>query len=140
FAVLAAVWLQRTVYGRHLLAAGANPEAARLAGVPTRRVLVTAFVTSGAFAALAAVCSVARNVHGNPGDGELLELQTIAAVVVGGVSLQGGRGSLWLAVLGVLTLGMLEKVLALNGVPSHWRLCVQGCIILIAVLLQERRP
>ncbi len=82
---------------------------------------------------------VARNVQGNPSAGELLELQTIAAVVVGGVSLQGGRGSLWLALIGVLTLGLLEKVLALNGVPSHWRLCIQGLIILAAVLMQERR-
>lgn len=138
-AVAAAIWLQRTVFGRHLLAAGANAEAARLSGVPVRRVLLLSFVASGAFAALAGVCLVTRNVHGNPSAGELLELQTIAAVVVGGVSLQGGRGSVWLAILGVLTLGMLEKVLALNGVPPHWRLVIQGCIILLAVLLQDRR-
>lgn len=138
-AVLAAVWLQRSVFGRHLVATGGNPEAARLSGVPTLRVLVTTYVLSGAFAALAAVCMVTRNVQGNPSAGELLELQTIAAVVVGGTSLQGGRGSLWLALLGVLILGFLEKVLAINGVASHWRLCIQGAIILLAVLMQERR-
>ncbi|MCR9246117.1 MAG: ABC transporter permease [bacterium] len=137
--VTVGVWLQRSVFGRHLLATGHNPEAARLAGVPTRRVLAATYVLSGVFAGLAGIVQVARNVQGNPSAGELLELQTIAAVVVGGVSLQGGRGNLWLAALGVLTLGLLEKVLALNGVPSHWRLVIQGFIILTAVLLQDRQ-
>lgn len=138
-AIAGGVLLQRSVFGRHLLATGDNAEAARLSGVPVRRVTIITYVLSGAFAALAGICMVARNVQGNPSAGVMLELQTIAAVVVGGVSLQGGRGSLWLAILGVLTLGLLEKVLALNGVPPHWRLCIQGCIILTAVLMQERR-
>ncbi|MFO1077412.1 MAG: ABC transporter permease [Planctomycetota bacterium] len=138
-AVTAAVWLQRSVFGRHLLATGGNPEAARLSGVATRRVLATTYVLSGVFAALAAVFQVVRNVQGDPSAGELLELQTIAAVVVGGTSLQGGRGSLWLAVLGVLTLALLDKVLSLNGLATHWRGCIQGVIILVAVLMQERR-
>lgn len=138
-AIAVAVWQQRSVFGRHLLATGGNAEAARLSGVPTARVLTWTYVLSGAGAGLASICHVARNVQGNPSAGELLELQTIAAVVVGGVSLLGGRGSVWLALLGVLTLGLLEKVLALNGVPTHWRLVLQGGIILAAVLLQDRR-
>ncbi|MCA8952816.1 MAG: ABC transporter permease [Planctomycetes bacterium] len=138
-AVVTAVWLQRSVFGRHLLATGANAEAARLSGVATGRVLTVTYVLAGVFAGLAGICQVARDVQGNPSAGELLELQTIAAVVIGGVSLQGGRGTLWLAILGVLILGLLEKVLALNGVPSHWRLVIQGAIILAAVLMQERR-
>lgn len=143
FAMLALVGsllLHRTVFGRHLLAVGDSPEAARLSGIAVRRVTVLAYLASGALAALAGICQVARDMQGNPAAGEMLELNTIAAVVVGGTSLRGGRGGLLLAVIGVLVIGYLEKVLAINGVPSHWRLCVQGVIILAAVLLQERRP
>ncbi len=140
FALAGSVLLHRTVFGRHLLAVGDNAEAARLSGVQVGRITTLAYVLSGLCAAMASVLQVARDVHGNPSAGEMLELQAIAAVVVGGTSLRGGRGGLVLAVLGVLTIGYLEKVLAVNGVPSHWRLCVQGAIILAAVLLQERRP
>lgn len=139
-AVAVGLWLQTAVYGRHLLAVGGNAEAAHMSGVPARQVVLWSYLGSGLCAGLAAVCQVARDVQGNPSAGELLELNAIAAVVVGGNSLRGGRGGPWLAVLGVLTIGYLEKVLALNGVPSHWRLCVQGAIILAAVLLQDRRP
>ena len=139
-AILGSVLLHRSVFGRHLLAVGGNAEAARMSGVEVRKVTLLAYVGSGVLAAIAGVCQVARDVQGNPSAGEMLELQTIAAVVVGGTSLRGGRGGLLLAVLGVLTIGYLEKVLALNGVPTHWRLCVQGVIILAAVLLQDRRP
>jgi ribose transport system permease protein len=139
-ALFGGVLLHRSVFGRHVLAVGGNPEAARLSGLDVPRITLLAYVGSGLCAALAGICQVARDVQGNPAAGEMLELNTIAAVVVGGTSLRGGRGGLLLAVLGVLTIGYLEKVLALNGVPSHWRLCVQGVIILAAVLLQERRP
>lgn len=138
-AVVGSVLLHRSVFGRHVLAVGGNPEGARLSGVAVTKITVLTYVGSGLLAAIAGICQVARDVQGNPAAGEMLELQTIAAVVVGGTSLRGGRGGLLLAVLGVLTIGYLEKVLALNGVPTHWRLCVQGAIILAAVLLQDRR-
>lgn len=138
-AVTGSVLLHRSVFGRHVLAVGGNPEGARLSGLAVAKITVLTYVGSGLLAAIAGICQVARDVQGNPAAGEMLELQTIAAVVVGGTSLRGGRGGLLLAVLGVLTIGYLEKVLALNGVPTHWRLCVQGAIILAAVLLQDRR-
>jgi ribose/xylose/arabinose/galactoside ABC-type transport system permease subunit len=100
---------------------------------------VLAYAACSALAALAGVCTVAREQHGDPGAGELLELETIAAVVVGGTSLLGGRGGIGLAVLGVLTIGYIQRILSINSVESHWRLVIQGGIILLAVLLQERR-
>jgi ribose transport system permease protein len=138
-AVLVWTGVRRTVLGRHVLALGGNEEAARLSGVATAAVKTATYAACGALAALAGICTTARDLHGNPGAGELLELQAIAAVVVGGTSLQGGRGGIGLAVLGVFTIGYIEKVLSINGVAHHWRLVIQGCIILAAVLFQTRR-
>ncbi|MBK8095619.1 MAG: ABC transporter permease [Planctomycetes bacterium] len=138
-AVVLVVWLRRSVFGRHLFAVGGNREAARLSGVPVQRVTILAYAACSGLAALAGVCQVARDVHGNPGAGELLELQSIAAVVVGGTSLLGGRGGPGLAVLGVLTIEYVGKILSISGVEQHWRLIITGAIILAAVLLQDRR-
>lgn len=131
--------LRRTVIGRHLRAIGGNAEAARLSGIATARVQVVSYVACAGLAGLAAICWVARDVQGNPGAGMMYELDAIAAVVIGGCSLQGGRGGAGLAAIGVFTLGYIDKVLSLNGVPDHWRLVTQGAIILAAVLLQDRR-
>lgn len=131
--------LRATVFGRHLRAIGGNREAARLSGVSTDRVQVLSYVLCSALAGVAAICWVARDVQGNPGSGSMYELDAIAAVVIGGCSLQGGRGGAGLAAVGVFTLGYIDKVLSLNAVPDHWRLVVQGAIILAAVLLQDRR-
>lgn len=138
-ATLAWVGVRRTVAGRHLLALGGNEEAARLSGVATTTVKTATYAACGALAAVAGICTTARDLHGNPGAGDLIELQAIAAVVVGGTSLLGGRGGIGLAVLGVFTIGYIEKVLSINGVEQHWRLVIQGCIILAAVLFQTRR-
>lgn len=139
FAMALIVWLRNSVAGRHLYAVGGNREAARLSGVPVQRVTILAYAACSGLAALAGICQVARDVHGNPGAGELLELQSIAAVVVGGTSLLGGRGGPGLAVLGVLTIEYVGKILSISGVEQHWRLIITGGIILAAVLLQDRR-
>ena len=138
-ALATGAWVRCTVAGRWLLAVGGNEEAARLSGIPVARVKVLAYALCGAFAGLAATAQAASDVQGNPGAGDMFELQAIAAVVIGGTHLRGGSGGVGLTLLGVLTIGYLDKIQSLNGVETHWRLVLQGAIILAAVLLQERR-
>lgn len=137
-ALVAFVALRRLVAGRHLLALGGNREAARLAGVPVRAVELGSYALCGACAGLAGVCLATLDIQGNPGAGEMYELEAIAAVAIGGTSLRGGRGGIGLCVLGVLIVGYIDKVLSINGLDRHWRLVVQGSIILLAVSLQDR--
>jgi ribose transport system permease protein len=138
-AALASFVVQRTVFGRHVLAVGGNEAASWLAGIAVRRVKLLAYTLCGALVAVAAVCQVARDRIGNPEAGTMYELRAIAAVVIGGTTLSGGRGGVWLTVVGVFTIGYIEKILSINNVQEHWRLVIQGAIIVLAVLLQERR-
>jgi len=136
---LAAVVLHHTVYGRHVYAIGGSEGAAHLAGIPVERAKVLTYALSGALAGLGAVLHVALARIGDPEAGAMFELEAIAAVVIGGTVLTGGRGGVLLSVVGVLTIGYIEKVLSINGVREHWRLMIQGAIIVVAVLLQRRR-
>jgi ribose/xylose/arabinose/galactoside ABC-type transport system permease subunit len=129
--------LERLRIGRHLYAVGGNAEAARLSGVPVRRVLVIAYALSGLFAALAGVCQAAQETHGDPETGMGYELSAIAMVVIGGTSLGGGRGSVSLTLIGCLTIGYLQKILSINAYTTETRLMLTGAIILCAVLLQR---
>jgi ribose transport system permease protein len=138
-AATAALALHRTRYGRHLLAVGGNEPAAVLAGIPVVRVKVATYLACGALAGLAAICHTAQSRLGDPEAGQMFELKAIAAVVIGGTALAGGRGGVLPTVIGVLTIGYIEKILSINGVREHWRLIVQGAIIIGAVLLQRRR-
>jgi ribose/xylose/arabinose/galactoside ABC-type transport system permease subunit len=131
--------VRNLVAGRWLYAVGGNEEASRLAGVPTARVKAGAYALCGAFAGLAGACQAVRDRQGNPGAGEMFELEAIAAVVIGGNSLRGGAGGVGLAAIGVLTVGYIDKILGINGMAYHWRLVVQGLIILLAVSFQDRR-
>ncbi|MBK8978983.1 MAG: ABC transporter permease [Planctomycetes bacterium] len=131
--------LHRMVYGRHVLAIGGNETAARLAGIPVVRQKLVTYVLCGTLAGLAACCHVAQSRLGDPEAGAMYELKAIAAVVIGGTSLMGGRGGVMLTVVGVLIIGYIEKILSINGAREHWRLVVQGGIIVAAVLLQRRR-
>ena len=138
-AALAAVLLHRTRYGRDILAVGGNEPAAHLAGIPVVRVKILTYLACGALAGLAAICHTSQSRIGDPEAGQMFELKAIAAVVIGGTSLAGGRGGVLPTVVGVLTIGYIEKILSINGVREHWRLIVQGAIIVVAVLLQRRR-
>ena len=138
-ATAAALVLHRTVFGRHVIAVGDNETAARLSGVPVVRTRLCTYVICGGCAGLAAVLQVAQSRLGDPEAGAMFELKAIAAVVIGGTALSGGRGGVLLTVVGVLTIGTIEKVLSMNGVREHWRLVVQGGIIVAAVLLQRKR-
>lgn len=131
--------LARHRWGRQLYAIGGNEEAARLSGVPVARAKFMAYVMSGVFAAVAGICQAAQEQQGDPEAGAGYELTAIAIVVLGGTSLMGGRGGVGLTLLGMLTVGYLEKILSINAVPESTRLILTGAIIVIAVLAQRSR-
>jgi ribose/xylose/arabinose/galactoside ABC-type transport system permease subunit len=129
--------LVATPFGRSVFAAGVGPRAAALAGVPVRRVRVQVYVLSGAAAGLAGVLLAAHLNSVQPGLGGGYELNAIAAAVLGGIALAGGRGSVWRAVLGALFLGILANGLQLLGVDPLWFQIVTGASILVAVALDR---
>lgn len=138
---VAVAWLalSRHRWGRYLYAIGGNEEAARLSGVPVVSAKAFAYVLSGVFAAVAGLCQAAQEQQGDPEAGAGYELIAIAMVVIGGTSLMGGRGGMGLTLLGVLTIGYLDKILSINAVPEAGRLMLTGIIIIAAVLTQRRR-
>ncbi len=136
-ALLAAV-ARLTRFGRSLFAAGGNPVAAELAGISTKRVTLTVFTMMGALYAIAGMILIAR-IDGAPPDGASpLELDAIAAAVIGGTSLAGGTGSVSGAVLGALLLASVNNGLDLVGVQSFWQLVATGSILILAVLADVR--
>lgn len=141
FAIVAAVgWvvLNRTTYGRRTLAVGGNAEAARLAGINVKRHIASLYVLLGATCGIAAVMIVARTTTGSSTHGQLYELDAIAAVVIGGTLLAGGRGTITGTVLGVLIFTTLTNVFTLNNLDTSTQAVAKGLIIVAAVLLQQR--
>jgi ribose transport system permease protein len=132
------VLLNRTTFGRRTFAVGGNAEAARLAGIRVQRHTVKLYVLSGVCCGIAAVMMMARTTTGSSTHGTLYELLAIAAVVIGGTLLIGGRGTIVGTVLGVLLLITLGNVFTLNNLTSSAQAVVQGVIIVAAVLLQTR--
>jgi ribose transport system permease protein len=130
--------LERLRIGRYLFAVGGSLEAARLAGVPVRATQLFAYAASGFFAALAGICQAAQERQGDPETGGGYELDAIAMVVLGGTSLAGGRGGMGFTVIGVLTLGYLQKILSLNAYSTEARLMLTGAILIASVLFQRR--
>jgi ribose transport system permease protein len=131
--------LSRTVFGRHLVAIGANEPAVRLAGIDTAIPRVAVFVLSGALAGLAAVFASARLGSADPNAGTGLELAAIAAVVIGGTSLSGGTGSVVGSLLGVLIIATLEAGLAQLGASEPLKRIVTGAAIIAAVAADALR-
>ena len=140
-AVFAIAWvlLMRTAYGRHVYATGGNREAAWLSGVRVRVVEFSVYAISGLTAGLAGVLVASRLNAGYPRAGEFYELDAIAAVVVGGTSLFGGRGSLWGTLAGAFFIGILNNGLNLFRVSSYDQLIVKGGVLLIAASLDRWR-
>ncbi|HLU63738.1 MAG TPA: ABC transporter permease [Protaetiibacter sp.] len=142
FFVLAAVvgWflLARTTYGRRTVAIGGNFEAARLAGLRVKRHTVSLYVLGGIAAGIAGVMILARTTAGSSTHGTLYELDAIAAVVVGGTLLVGGRGTIIGTVLGVLIFSTLTNVFTQNNLNISVQAVIKGIIIVVAVLLQQR--
>jgi ribose transport system permease protein len=135
---LAWLALEKHRWGRYLYAIGGNEAAAWFSGVPVVAVKTWAYVASGMFAAVAGICQAAQEQQGDPEAGSGYELIAIAMVVIGGTSLMGGRGGMGFTLLGVLTIGYLDKILSINAVPEAGRLVLTGVIIIVAVLTQKR--
>nr|WP_307835100.1 ABC transporter permease [Agromyces aurantiacus] len=138
--VAAAGWilLNRTTFGRRTIAIGGNPEAARLAGLSVRRHTIYLYALAGLTAGIAAVMILGRTTAGTSTHGTLYELDAIAAVVVGGTLLAGGRGTITGTVFGVLIFATLTNVFTQNNLSTSVQAVAKGVIIVIAVLLQQR--
>jgi ribose transport system permease protein len=137
-AALAGFMLKYTAFGRHVYAVGDNPEAARLSGLNTRRVIFLVYVISGVCAAISAMIIVARLTAGEPSAGTGYELDAIAIVVIGGTSLFGGEGGVRGTLVGAAIVAVIANLLNLLGVSPFSQQIVKGLIILGAVLLQRR--
>ncbi len=137
--ILAEVVLTRTVLGRQAIAIGTNEEAVRLAGVDTRRVKLTIFALSGLLAAVAGVMQVARLASADPNAGTGFELSAIAAAVIGGTRLMGGKGSAVNSSLGVVIMGVLATGLSQIGVQDPTKRLVTGGVIVLAVIADVYR-
>jgi ribose transport system permease protein len=131
--------LSRTVFGRYLVAIGTNEEAVRLSGIDPRPVKLAVFVLSGLFAAAAGIVYTARLASADPNAGIGFELSAIAAVVVGGTSLMGGRGSVLGSFLGVLVIAVLGSGLAQIGAQEPTKRLVTGLVIVAAVVADRYR-
>jgi ribose transport system permease protein len=133
------VLLNRTAYGRYVVAVGGNPDAARIAGINVQRIVFSVYVLSGLCVAVAAILLTGRLASASPVAGSLYELDAIAAVVIGGSSLAGGRATIVGTVLGVITFALIFNLLTLMDLPVEIQQITKGAIILAAVLIQRKR-
>jgi D-xylose transport system permease protein len=139
FATVGITWLllNRTVWGRNIYAIGSNEKGAYWAGVPIRQVKVTAYALMGLLSGLAAFLLSGRLNGADPNAGQLFELDAIAAVVIGGVSLKGGMGSVMGSLIGALTMATLNNGMDLMGISSFYQMVFKGIIIILAVSLDH---
>ncbi|MET1027336.1 MAG: ABC transporter permease [Dongiaceae bacterium] len=137
-AIIAAIVLYKTKFGRRCAAVGANEEVARYSGISVRTIRTTAFVIQGLCVGIAAICYVPRLGAATPTTGMLWELQVITAVVIGGTPLRGGSGRIWGTVCGAIILETIGNLMVLSDVVSEYLVAaVQGVIIIIAMLIQR---
>ena len=138
-AVIAVVWyaLTQTAWGRHVLATGNNIEAARLTGINTSRLLISVYVVAGLIYGIAALLVLGRSTVGDPQAGATDNLDSITAVVIGGTSLFGGRGSVIGTLIGALIVGVIRNGLTLSGVDALWQTFATGIIVVLAVAVDQ---
>lgn len=136
-ALLAGLLLGRSAFGRWLYASGGNERAAELSGVPVKRVQVSVYVLSGTCAAIAGLILSSQLTSAGPTAGTTYELTAIAAVVIGGAALTGGRGNVRGTLLGAFVIGFLSDGLVIIGVSSYWQTVFTGAVIVFAVLLNN---
>ena len=129
--------LRNTAPGRHVYAVGNNPEATRLSGIPTERVLLGVYVLAGLFYGIASTLAVARMGAGDPNAGQTENLDAITAVVLGGTSLFGGRGIILGTLVGALIVGVFRNGLTLMGVSSVYQILVTGVLVILAVATDQ---
>jgi fructose transport system permease protein len=135
--VLIWLWLRETAAGRHVYAVGNSPEATRLTGISTEKVLLGVYVMAGVFYGIAAMLSVARTGAGDPNGGQTENLDAITAVVLGGTSLFGGRGVILGSLVGALIVGVFRNGLTLIGVSSVYQVLVTGILVILAVATDQ---
>ena len=133
--LLAHIVMSRTTVGRYIYAVGGNPEAARLSGVPVKKILLWVYAGCGALAGLGGVIMASQFKSGDPKYGLMYELYVIAAVVVGGTSLSGGRGKVFGTLIGAFIIAVIQNGMNLTGVQSYTQKVVLGVVLLLAVLL-----
>jgi len=138
-AVIFWVVLTRTVLGRYVRAIGDNEQAARYSGLPIRRVKVWAYAMMGLLSGVAGVLYAAQTNQGDPNAGSGYELDVIAAVVIGGTSLSGGKGSITGTIVGTTIMGVLTNILGLNNIDSNVQMMTKAVIIILAVWVQKHR-
>ncbi|UCD51056.1 MAG: ribose ABC transporter permease [Phycisphaerales bacterium] len=135
--VAVAVLLKRTRFGRYIYAVGGNEAAAQLSGVNVKRVKLMVYTIAGALSAVGGLIVTSRLNSATPIAGEGFELDSIAAVVIGGTSLSGGKGSVLGTVLGALIIGVLNSGLVIMGVDPFWQTVIKGFVILLAVVVDR---
>ena len=134
---LVAFLLSGTTFGRRVYAVGNNPEAARLSGINTKRLLLYVYTVAGLFYGIAALLFVARTGVGDPNAGQTENLDAITAVVLGGTSLFGGRGVVLGTLVGALIVGVFRNGLTLMGVSSVYQVLVTGVLVILAVATDQ---
>ena len=138
--VVGAAWAMKNLSGgRQIYATGTDAEAARLAGIDPKRTTFRVFVLMGLLTGLAAVLNLVQSPQVQPNCGDGLDLKTIAAVVVGGVAISGGRGTMWGVLLGMLLLANVNPALTHFHQPPYWEKAIQGLVILLAVVADGLR-
>jgi len=130
-------WLRETGAGRHVYAVGNSPEATRLVGIPTTRVMLSVYVLAGVFYGIASLLAVSRTGVGDPNAGQTENLDAITAVVLGGTSLFGGRGVVLGSLIGAIVVGVLRNGLTLMGVSSVYQVLVTGILVILAVTVDQ---
>jgi ribose transport system permease protein len=138
-AVATSLLLRKTVFGRHVFALGSNPAAARLCGIPTRRLKILVFVLAGGFTGLAGIFQLSRLRLGDPTVAVGLELDIIAAVIIGGASLSGGSGTILGSIIGALIMSVLRNGSQQMGWPNYFQEIIIGLVIIVAVFLDRFR-
>jgi ribose transport system permease protein len=136
--VIAAIFItKKTKLGRYIYAIGGNEQAAKLSGIPINQVKIKVYAIAGALAALGGIIVASRLDSAQPNAGLSYELDAIAAVVIGGTSLSGGKGTIWGTVMGAIIIGVLNNGLVLLNVSPFWQQVVKGSVILIAVAIDK---
>jgi len=138
-AVLIHIMLNNTPFGRYIYALGGNEQAARISGVNTDRVKIGVYTLAGLLSGMAGLVVSSRVGSGQPGQGVGIELDAIAAAVIGGTSLAGGIGTIWGTIVGALIIGVLDNGLILLNVDQYWITIVKGTIIVVAVIIDQRK-
>lgn len=137
FMLIALFVSKRTPFGRHVFAIGGNERAAELSGVKVKRVKVLVYMISGFCAATVGLIIASQLVAAHPATGEAFEMNAIAAVVLGGTSLAGGRGGIGGTLIGAFVIGVLSDGLVMMGVSSFWQMVIKGLVIVVAVIIDQ---